>query len=294
MQDGRADAAASFPPVKQTSEPPNSSHLWIQVRTTMPLDTIVADDNGTTLTHKCAIASDLSEVDVMMKDIGFEGYAPNAMALLTNAYIEYVPVSSERQFLRDVVVEILDPNGAPDQPLNDLEQHQTLYTDEVLNLYYVHYDDDYLATTEGDLISYFTGIHIRDDEGYSDRMIFVSDAAHADTLAHEFGHALSGGHVNFWDFDGDEWCAKYLADPDSLDPDDDMDDMKCEFSRRNYMWAGSEMDRQQFGEPQIKRLMYNEKSLITEFSEPDAKLECPDFSNDPDEGCVRLKGYVPP
>jgi len=59
------------------------------------------------------------------------------------------------------------------------------------------------------------------------------------------------------------------------------------------MWAASEMDRQQLGNSQKMRMMNNEKSLITEFSTPATTKDCPDFSNDPVEGCPRLKGFEP-
>lgn len=296
LQEGRArDQTPDFPPATVTTDPnpPDTGHLWIQIRTTQRLDTVVVDDGGETLEHRCAIASDLVEVDMMMAEIGFDGHDPGELPLLDRAYVEYVAETLDQKFLQDLVAEVWDPNGQPNARLDELKENAELYTPEVLNLYYVHFDDDYVAVMQDDFISTLTGFHIRADDGKSDRMIFVSDASHADTLAHEFGHALSAAHVNFWDFDGKEWCAKYLPDPDTTVAEDAMDDMSCEFSRRNYMWAGSDMDRQQLGEPQKQRMMYNIKSVIKEFSDAGAanELDCPDFSNNPEKRCTRLKGF---
>lgn len=286
-------AAIPSPPI--SSNPPNTGHLWTQIRTTQPLETTVTAESGETQSHECSIASDLVEVDTMMADVGLAGHVTGEWPLFNNVYLEYVAQSEDQKVLQDLVAEVWDPNGAPNAVLDQLKANDELYTPEVLNIYYVHFDDDYVFNMEDEYISNITGVHIRNDDGRSDRMIFVSDASHADTLAHEFGHAMSAAHVNFWDFDGKEWCAKYLPDPDTTVAEDAMEDMACEFSRRNYMWAKSSMDRQQLGDPQKLRMIYNDKSLITEFSNPgDAnKLDCPDFSNNFEKGCARLKGYAP-
>jgi hypothetical protein len=181
--------------------------------------------------------------------------------------------------------------------MQNLKGDASLYNPAVLNVYYVHFDVVSLGSKDKELLESFTGMHIRNEQGESDRMIFISEGARADTVAHEFAHAFSAGHVNFWDFDGEEWCTKFLPHPETTDPGEEMEDMTCEFSRHNYMWAASELDRDRLGIPQGERMMYNQKSIIADFSVGPKQLDCPDYSNDigvaadPDDDCKRLVGF---
>ena len=272
-----------FPVVSPTLDPPDISKLFIQVYSTKPVS-----DTGDGLVEKCRIAQDLFEVDRMMKDVGFGGYAtPEAMPLFTNAYLKNVS-DNDRETVRNVVREILNPAGVAEDAIGALTVNADLYDETVLNVYYVDAGD---TQADFDYVSTLTGMHIRDVEGNSAQMIFISDSAKSDTVAHEFAHAFSAGHVNFWDFEGEEYCIKFLPHPGTDTPDVNME---CEFPTSNYMWAASVDDRAKLVEGQKERMMRNEHSVIFKFSPSSRKLNCPDFSADPhedtpeDDACPRM------
>lgn len=285
------------PPNPVTADPPDISKLIIQVYTTRPLE-FIESDATLNHTHRCAIARDLAEVDVMTQHIGFGGYTPNNVnptnaPLFTNAFVRYLASPNERQQIREVAKALVLPEGRARERLEALKNTPTLYDARVLNVYFV--DDVDLGPTDLDVKVEVKGMHIRNDEGGSENMIFYGDAALPGTLAHEFGHAFSGGHVNFLDIDGNEWCTKYLPYPGTSNP---MINMECEFDQHNYMWGGSEVERDVLGDPQKERMLRNEWSIISQFSPPpDArKLACSDYNSGPgkdgvfntEDDCPRL------
>jgi hypothetical protein len=266
---------------------PDISKLYIQVNSTKSVD--VTTPEG--LAHKCAIASDLSEVDRMMKDVGFDGYPnPDSMALFDHAFVREIP-QGDKKIVRDVVRAILDPAGVAEPLIQALKSNNDLYDEKVLNVYYVDPDPAALSGPGFDYISILTGVHLRDKDGNSEKIIFISDSARSDTVAHEFAHAFSSGHINFWEADGDEWCIKFLPHPGTDMPSVNME---CEFTHANYMWAASAEDRQDLIDAQKERMMRNEHSVIFNYSPPQDKLNCPDFSADPhdetpeDDACPRM------
>ncbi|MBT8400101.1 MAG: hypothetical protein KJO98_06470 [Rhodothermia bacterium] len=282
LQEGDATAPNPYP-ATVTSSPPDISKLVIQVYSTRPLDATTA--GGATV--KCNIAYDLYEVDRMTMDIGFGGYpTPDTVALFTEARVKYVDTEQDRETIREVVRQILNPGGIAESAIQNLKANTALFNQEILNVYYVD-PDQQLVANSFDYVSRLTGMHIRTNDGYSDKMIFIGDSARSDTVAHEFAHALSGGHVNFWDLEGDEWCIKFLPHPGTSMPSVNME---CEFDATNYMWAASLADRAQLIDAQKQRMMYNRHSVIFDYSPPDSGdvLECPDFSADPSKSCPRM------
>ncbi|MFT5501919.1 MAG: hypothetical protein ACI88G_002060 [Woeseiaceae bacterium] len=277
---GNASPPATYPNTV-TSLTPNVSELVIQIYSTKTVD--AADPGGTA--NKCAIAQDLWEVDRMMKDVGFDGY-PNddSAALFDNARVMSIQLDSEKEIVREVVRAILDPGGEAEPAIQALTGNGALYDAKILNVYYVDPDDE-LMQTGFDYVSRLTGMHIRNNDGYSERMIFVSDSAKSDTVAHEFAHAFSAGHVNFWGLDGEEYCIKFLPHPGTATPDINME---CEFPKENYMWAASDGDRAELIDAQKVRMMRNEHSVIFNYSPPTNKLNCPDFNSDPNKACPRM------
>ena len=280
--EGSASVPTPFP-ATQTSSPPDFSALVVQVYTTVALDTVMPSGE----THKCEIAYDLWEVDRMGFDIGFNGYPTEAdTAIFENARVKYVSTTQDQEIIRGVVREILNPGGEAEPAILALKGNNALFREEFLNLYYVDPNQS-LNQTSFDFVTWLTGMHIRDLDGFSDKMIFVSDVAKSDTVAHEFAHALSAGHVNFWDHDGEEWCIKFLPHPGSNAPDVNME---CEFTRANYMWAASDADRAELVSGQKQRMMFNRHSVIHDYSPPDDDdvIECPDFNANTAEGCPRI------
>ena len=281
---------AASPPPPERVDPPDISKLFIQIYTTRPLDFNESDAVGHT--HRCAVARDLAEVDVMMRHIGFGGYVPAAnptnVPLLENAYIQYISSPKERERIRKLARALIHPDGKAKKKIDFLKNNSAMYDPEVLNVYFVHFEDVDILADNDDVPFEVRGMHIRNEEGESEMMIFYGDAAFPQTLAHEFGHALSAGHVNFWDVAGQEWCTKYLPHPGTDNP---MINMECEFTYANYMWAGSKEERKTLGEPQKERMMRNRRSVIYQFSRPPEadELDCSDFNSDPQGSCSRLK-----
>lgn len=275
---GKAVPPTTYPNTV-TSATPDVSKLVIQIYSTKTVDGTEGAAN------KCAIAQDLWEVDRMMKDVGFDGY-PNAdsAALFVNARVMSIQSDTEKEIVREAVRQILDPGGIAEPAILALTENATLYDERILNIYYVD-PDDALMQTGFDYVSRLTGVHIRNEDGFSERMIFISDSAKSDTVAHEFAHAFSAGHVNFWDLEGKEHCIKFLPHPGTTTPDINM---KCEFPKENYMWAASNGDRAELIDAQKVRMMRNEHSVIFNYSPPDDKLNCPDFNSDPDKTCPRM------
>jgi predicted acetyltransferase len=275
LQIGNSVKAPNEFPVKASVLVPDISELPIQIRTTRPVS-----DTGEGRTHKCKIAHDLSEVDRMMKDVGFDGYPTNdTTPLFTNTAVWSID-DQDIETVRDVVRALYDPSGDVESAIASLQGNSDLFTASVLNVYYVHIEDDVV-----DYASAFTGAHLRDENGNSAKMIFISDGAKSDTVAHEFAHAFSAGHVNFWDRDGEEYCIKFLPHPGTDAP---QINMVCEFESTNYMWAASKSDRQTLRDSQKERMLRNEHSIIYEYSPPENSIQCPEFKSDPDAGCTRM------
>ena len=259
---------------------PFIGELRIQVYTTRPVG-----DTGAGLTHKCEIAHDLRVVDLMMENAGFADYPANtSRPIFTNAAVKQV-ADDEVEIVRNVVRALYYPGGGTEKVIEDLKNpNYDLFNPKALNVYYVHSDPNAVPASEDDL-SWLTGVHLRDKDGKSAKMIFVGEEAKSDTVAHEFAHAFSAGHVNFWNFDGKEYCMKFLPPGGSgvLTPPMDM---KCEFYDDNYMWAGSKADRQTLVEAQRERMKRNEHSIIFEYSPATDKLDCPDVNSEPP--CPRM------
>ncbi len=266
---------------------PDIQKLAIQIRSTRALNQNVPGITPPT-TQGCLIESDIAEVDMMTKDAGFAGYGVGDEGIFAMAYAQHVQTAAERNIIREVVRAIIDPSGDGDQALAALKSNGNLYDPRVLNVYYVHPDTaDEPDKDDQDFLLYLTGIHIRNEQRKSEKMIFVGEGARPDTVVHEFAHAFSAGHVNFWDYDGVEWCTKYLPYNNTLNG---LMDMKCDFKRANYMWAGSLEDRVQLGDPQKERMRRNEHSVIYEFSPHDDSFKCPDHNSNPVDKCTRLVG----
>jgi hypothetical protein len=273
---GKISGPSPFPNT-QTVTTPDISQLHIQIYTTRTLG-----ETGEGLTHKCEIAHDMWEVDRMLKDVDFEGYpTETSMPIFTNTAVSQVQ-SGDVETVRDVVRALFDPTGVAAEAIDALTGNQNLFNETVLNVYYVH--SDAAASQSGvDFLSALTGVHIRDEDGDSAKMIFIGDGAKSDTVAHEFAHAFSAGHLNFWDFDGKEYCIKFLPHPTTSTP---AVNMECEFTNANYMWAASQADRAELIDAQKQRMMHNEHSIIYEYSPSATPTECPDFrSEDP---CQRM------
>jgi hypothetical protein len=269
-------------PATTKSSPPDATKLVIQIYSTKPVDSTAPGGKA----NKCHIAYDLWEVDRMAKDIGFGGYAnADDAALFVNARVKSIDDKQDQELVRNVVRQILDPGGVAVEAIEALKS-SSFYDERFLNVYYVHPDPE-LQQNGFDFVSRLTGIHLRNKDGFSDKMIFISDSAKSDTVAHEFAHALSAGHVNFWDHDGTEWCVKFLPEPGSPD---NLSNMQCDFARENYMWAASVGDRAQLKDSQKQRMMYNRHSVIYDYSPPpDADmLQCPDFKSDTAANCPRM------
>ena len=272
------------------TDPPIITALPIQIYTTEDLDHQLA---GVTppLTHKCAIASDLSEVDVMMEDVGFGGYTGSNVPLFTNTRIRHMNNQSDRNFLRAVARAVIRGDQVAEELLMQLKANTNLYSDRALNIYFVHYDLEFENYDNNAVAFEVKGMHLRDELGETEKIIFFGNRATPGTLAHEFGHAFSNGHVNFEDLGGTEWCTKFL--PHNITqgiPIGTLPSVKmnCEFTRKNYMWAGSKEDRQFLGDPQTERMKRNKKSIMYQFHNWDQPLDCPDSSSDPNNGCRRL------
>ena len=252
---------------------PFIGELRIQVYSTRPVG-----DTGDGLTRKCEIAHDLWEVDLMMEDAGFAGYPapPTSRPIFTNAAVKQV-ADNEVEIVRNVVRALYYPGGG-EKAIEDLKNPSyDLFNPRALNVYYVHSDPSAVPASEDDL-SWLTGVHLRDSDGKSAKMIFVGEGAKSDTVAHEFAHAFSAGHVNFKDFDGTEWCMKFLPPGGSTAP---MIDMECAFDDANYMWAGSEADRQNLRLGQMERMKRNKHSVIFQFSPATNSFDCPDVNSEP-------------
>lgn len=276
-----ADLNAPAPP----ANPPDVRELIVQVYTTRGLDDLETEISGNHF-HKCALAQDLAAVDVMMDDIGFGGFDGMNAPLVASAYVEYVGDPSRQKIIRDAAGAIQGIGGDPELALETLKNDDELYDERVMNLYFVHFPEVEIGAGTGSALPVeIRGMHLRNEEGMSEKIIFYGDGALSGTLVHEFGHALSLGHVNFWDLDGKEWCAKYLPEPSTPQS---LPTMECEFERNNIMWAGSTADRTALGDPQKERVMHNVKSVIAEFSPSTAPLDCPDFRTAPGAGCNRL------
>jgi hypothetical protein len=273
------------PPAPTPVPTPDVSKLAIQIYTTRALDFVEAETGGG-FEHKCALAYDLAAVEAMMHDIGFEGFATGVAPLIDNAMVVHISDSGNAKQIREVAQAIQGPADVdPEEAVESLKENEELYNEHVMNLYFVHFPDVDLGNSSVETLPIeIRGMHLRNEDGDSEKIIFYGDGALPGTLVHEFGHALSAGHLNFWDLDGEEWCAKYLPE---LSSSDGLDDMECDFSRGNVMWAGSKIDRDKLKDPQKTRMMHNENSAIQEFSPSNNQINCPD--NLSDSTCPRMQ-----
>lgn len=286
-------------PVK--SDPPNINDLVVQIYTTRDPEGLVDEaEDLDPESYRCALAKDLFEVGMMLEKAGFGGYSVgDENPIFSKARLKYISNSDEQEAIRDVVRNVLAPDGQADQPIATLKNNGELYHERKLNVYFVHFE----PPANNEATNEVRGLHIRNEVGDSEKMIFYDEHATPTTLAHEFAHAFSAGHVNFWNAQGTEWCVKYL--PDNMNervPAADAHmlekiDMKCEFSRENYMWAGSDLDRKELGDSQAERMRRNTHSVINDFSPPPNPFDCPDlrtFEGDQhfvseDKDCPRLR-----
>ena len=121
------------------------------------------------------------------------------------------------------------------------------------------------------------GFHVDDREG-SGHLIFIPSNAAPDTLTHEFAHAFSLNHVNFWSswreqgdgtFRKKEYCAEY-----------DYFDNACDWTRSNFMWSGG-IGREQLTSGQRWRAVCNGWSALNEHNDrpsTEIRFVCPDWS----------------
>ena len=274
-------------------DPPDITSMPIQVYSTVDLNTVLElkTPPTTLMSVHCAIASDLMEVDIMMEDVGFGGYGGTNSPLVESARLKYVATQTDRNFLRALARALMYGDAEAEGWLLQLKANPALYKDRALNIYFVTYDHAEFQLYDEDAAPFeIKGMHLRDEDGETEKMIFYGLDATPTTLSHEFGHAFSNGHVNFFDLDGTEWCAKFLphnkaSEELGVPP---KVDMVCEFDRLNYMWAGSTADRQALGDPQKERMRRNMKSIMYQFQEDPNPLDCPDYSSDPTKNCERL------
>lgn len=134
-----------------------------------------------------------------------------------------------------------------------------------LNIYYVWTVD-------------VTGLHVRKADGTSENFIFIGAGARPDSLAHEFAHAFSLEHVNFFDAQEpqQEYCAEY-----------EYFDGKCDFDDDNIMWTGRKPNadpldtRTKILSGQKVRIMCNDTSAVVRNHagyNPSPAMDCPDWS----------------
>lgn len=131
----------------------------------------------------------------------------------------------------------------------------------------------------------FRGVHLRDIKSadYKGNLIFVPSDVSPGTLAHEFGHAFSLNHVNFWAYKGAlseipvtgtgkpeehvEFCSEY-----------DYWDGRCDYSRDNFMWAGGG-GRSQLSAGQAARAVCNDWSAVNVNGDRAGQtFNCPDWA----------------
>lgn len=161
------------------------------------------------------------------------------------------------------------------------------YNPKILNVYYI------------DLVP-ITGMHFNKRDGQSHNIIVVGLGFLDETLAHEFGHAFSLDHANFWSHDDPDLC-RNSDQPCGIDGHDNRKifpngvqveycaeyayhDNKCEFTRKNVMWAKSEA-RTEVTKNQAERAACNNTSTLIsngDHSPPGDATDCPDWTEEGD------------
>lgn len=152
-----------------------------------------------------------------------------------------------------------------------------LFDDQLLNVYYVPAPD-------------VVGYHVRQQDGTSEGLIFIGGGARVDSLSHEFAHAFSLEHVNFWDAEQpqNEYCVEH-----------EYWDNRCDFTDDNVMWT-SNLKNQDALEPrrtihggQHVRMFCNGTSALVSNGDhkPNPVTHCPDWSVE--GACPPLNDTVP-
>ena len=133
---GKVTVPATLP----DATPPRIDSMPIQVYTTEyePGNPPTVPDG-----HKCNIAEDLIEVDIMMEDAGFAGYSGTNSPLLESSSLQVVGEESDRNFLRALVRAVMNGDAEAEEWLEELKSNDELYNDGALNVYFVHWDDEF-------------------------------------------------------------------------------------------------------------------------------------------------------
>lgn len=152
-----------------------------------------------------------------------------------------------------------------------------LFDEQRINIYYVPASD-------------VVGYHVRRQDGTSEGLIFIGGGARVDSLSHEFAHAFSLEHVNFWDAEQpqNEYCVEH-----------EYWDNRCDFTDDNVMWTSNLKNqddlepRRRIHEGQHVRMFCNATSALVSNGDhqPDVEMHCPDWSVE--GACPPLNDRVP-